>query len=210
MCIRDSISNDTLAPLRALLMGGHTAHKARRTGPRSTRYSGRSGGLGALSGRQLSTGRNSGPPRSGPSTAAGRWSLLPAIEPDATVRSYATAEVLLDRYGILTRGSVVAEGVSGGFAGVYRVLAAAEESGRVRRGYFVEGLGAAQFATTGAVDRLRAQSRPLPDEIEPSGAQRRDGAPSALVLAASHPANPYGAALGWPARAWVSRGRRSD
>jgi ATP-dependent Lhr-like helicase len=70
----------------------------------------------------------------------------------------------------------------------------------VRRGYFVEGLGAAQFATTGAVDRLRAQSRPLPDEIEPSGAQRRDGAPSALVLAASDPANPYGAALGWPAR----------
>jgi ATP-dependent helicase Lhr and Lhr-like helicase len=193
------ISNDTLAPLRALLMGGRTAHKARRTGPRSTRYSGRSGGLGALSGRQLSAGRTSVPPRSGPSTTAGRWSLLPAIEPDATVRSYATAEVLLDRYGIVTRGSVVAEGVSGGFAGVYRVLAAAEESGRVRRGYFVEGLGAAQFATTGAIDRLRAQSRPLPDELESSG-ERRDRAPSALVLAASDPANPYGAALGWPAR----------
>jgi ATP-dependent Lhr-like helicase len=194
------ISNDTLAPLRALLMGGRTAHKPRRTAPRSARYSGRSGSLGALSGQRLSSGRTSASPRFGPSTAAGRWSLLPAIEPDATIRSYAMAEVLLDRYGILTRGSVVAEGVSGGFAGVYRVLAAAEESGRVRRGYFVEGLGAAQFATTGAVDRLRAQSRPLPDEIEPSGAQRRDGAPSALVLAASDPANPYGAALGWPAR----------
>jgi ATP-dependent Lhr-like helicase len=108
--------------------------------------------------------------------------------------------VLLDRYGIVTRGSVVAEGVSGGFAGVYRVLAAAEESGRVRRGYFVEGLGAAQFASTGAVDRLRAQSRPLPDVPTTLGAGRRDGAPSAVVLAASDPANPYGAALGWPAR----------
>jgi len=126
--------------------------------------------------------------------------LLSAIEADATVRSYAAAEVLLDRYGIVTRGSVVAEGVSGGFAGIYRVLAAAEESGRVRRGYFVEGLGAAQFASAGAVDRLRAQSRPLP-EGPLSGAGRRDGAPSAVVLAASDPANAYGAALGWPTRA---------
>jgi len=192
------ISNDTLAPLRALLMGGRTSHKPRRTGPRSSRYSSRTASLGALSGRHLSSGRTSLSPRTGPSTAAGRWSLLPTVEPDATVRSYATAEVLLDRYGIVTRGSVVAEGVSGGFASVYRVLAAAEESGRVRRGYFVEGLGAAQFATTGAVDRLRAQSRPLPGE--PSHTERRNRASSALVLAASDPANPYGAALGWPAR----------
>jgi len=194
------LSNDTLAPLRALLLGGRTAHKPRRTGPRSTRYSGRSGGLGALSGRRLATGRTPVPPRSGPSTTAGRWSLLPPIEPDATVRSYATAEVLLDRYGIVTRGSVVAEGVTGGFPAVYRVLATAEESGRVRRGYFVEGLGAAQFATTGAIDRLRAQSRPLPDELGSPASERRDSSPSALVLAASDPANPYGAALGWPAR----------
>jgi ATP-dependent helicase Lhr and Lhr-like helicase len=192
------VSNDTLAPLRALLLGGRTAHKPRRTAPRSARYPGRTGSLGALSGRGLAGGRTS--PRTGPSTAAGRWSLLPAIEADATVRSYATAEVLLDRYGVLTRGSVVAEGVPGGFAGVYRVLAAAEESGRVRRGYFVEGLGAAQFATTGAVDRLRAQSRPLPDGPGSFGDTGRDSAPSAVVLAASDPANPYGAALGWPAR----------
>ncbi len=194
------ISNDTLAPLRALLLGGRTAHKPRRTAPRSARYSGRSGSLGALSGRQPSIGRTSTALRTGPSTTAGRWSLLPTIESDATVRSYATAEVLLDRYGIVTRGSVVAEGVSGGFAGVYRVLAAAEESGRVRRGYFVEGLGAAQFATTGAVDRLRAQSQPLPGALESPGSGRQDNAPPALVLAASDPANPYGAALAWPAR----------
>ena len=194
------ISNDTLAPLRALLLGGRTAHKPRRTALRSARYPGRSGSLGALSARQPPAGRISTSQRTGPSTAAGRWSLLPAIDPDATVRSYATAEVLLDRYGIVTRGSVVAEGVSGGFAGIYRVLSAAEESGHVRRGYFVEGLGAAQFATNGAIDRLRTRSRSLPNELESPGAQRPDGAPSALVLAASDPANPYGAALGWPAR----------
>ena len=199
------ISNDTLAPLRALLAGGRTAHKSRRTTPRSTRYASGSGSLGTLTGRSLSTGRPSPgrrslPTRNGPATAAGRWSLLPTIEADPTVRSYAAAEVLLDRYGIVTRGSVVAEGVSGGFAGIYRVLAAAEESGRVRRGYFVEGLGAAQFATAGAIDRLRAQSRPLPDGPPHAGAGRRDRAPSAVVLAASDPANPYGAALGWPAR----------
>ena len=193
------VTNDTLAPLRALLVGGRTAHKPRRSGPRFTRYGGRPTSLGALSGRRLSTSRVALPTRTGPPTAAGRWSLLPEIEPDATVRSYAAAEVLLDRYGIVTRGSVVAEGVSGGFAGVYRVLAAAEESGRVRRGYFVEGLGAAQFATAGAVDRLRAQSRPLPDGPAPYGAGRSENATS-VVLAASDPANPYGAALGWPTR----------
>ncbi|MDQ1483512.1 MAG: ATP-dependent helicase Lhr and Lhr-like helicase, partial [Actinomycetota bacterium] len=201
------ISNDTLAPLRALLLGGRTAHKPRRTAPRSARYSGRSGSLGALSGRQLTTGRISGSSHVsashvGPVTA-GRWSRLPTLEPDATVRSYATAELLLDRYGILTRGSVATEGIPGGFASVYRVLAAAEESGRVRRGYFVEGLGAAQFATTGAVDRLRAQSRPLPHEPAGSGTERTDRPPSAVVLAASDPANPYGAALSWPARVTV-------
>ncbi|MEP7018391.1 MAG: ATP-dependent helicase [Actinomycetota bacterium] len=193
------VTNDTLAPLRALLSGGRTAHKPRRSGPRSTRYGGRSTSLGALSGRRLSTSRATLPTRTGPPTAAGRWSLLPALEPDPTVRSYAAAEVLLDRYGIVTRGSVVAEGIAGGFAGVYRVLAAAEESGRVRRGYFVEGLGAAQFATAGAVDRLRAQSRPLPEGRAPYGAGRSENATS-VVLAASDPGNPYGAALGWPTR----------
>jgi ATP-dependent Lhr-like helicase len=100
----------------------------------------------------------------------------------------------------VTRGSVVAEGISGGFAGVYRVLAAAEESGRVRRGYFVEGLGAAQFATAGAVDRLRAQSRPLPEGPARLGIDNADRALS-VVLAASDPANPFGAALAWPTRA---------
>jgi ATP-dependent Lhr-like helicase len=119
---------------------------------------------------------------------AGRWSLLPAPEPDPTRRAAAVAETLLDRYGVLTRGSVVAERVTGGFAAVYRVLSAFEETGRCRRGYVVEGLGAAQFSTPGAVDRLRA-----------TVGDRRVPIP-ALVLAATDPANPYGAALAWPER----------
>jgi ATP-dependent Lhr-like helicase len=97
----------------------------------------------------------------------------------------AQAHQLLDRYGVLTRETALAEGVSGGFAGVYPVLKALEERGEVRRGYFVAGLGAAQFALPGAVDRLRA-AREL-DESQPP-----------VVLAATDPAQPYGAAVGWP------------
>ena len=187
------VSGDTLTPLRALLSGGRTAHRRSRPGPRSSRYAGRRGSLGTLSG-QRGPGRPALPSRGGPPTGAGRWSLVPEAEPDPTVRSYAAAEVLLDRYGVVTRGSVVAEGVPGGFAGVYRVLAAAEESGRVRRGYFVESLGAAQFAGVGAVDRLRAGARPL------GSADPEQTPPAAVVLAACDPANTYGAALPWPAR----------
>jgi len=105
------------------------------------------------------------------------------------VRTHAAAEVLLDRHGVVTRGAVSAEGVPGGFAAVYRVLSAMEETGRIRRGYFVEGLGAAQFATAGAVDRVRGFARP-PDTDRPGG--------DPVVLAAADPANPYGAALDWP------------
>ncbi|MGV9552309.1 Lhr family helicase, partial [Streptomyces ardesiacus] len=94
--------------------------------------------------------------RTGPPTVAGRWSLLPAREADGTVRAHALARTLLDRHGVVTRGAVAAEGVEGGFSAVYRILAAFEESGQARRGYVVEGLGAAQFAMEGAVDRLRA------------------------------------------------------
>ncbi|MYS56868.1 DEAD/DEAH box helicase, partial [Streptomyces sp. SID6013] len=86
----------------------------------------------------------------------GRWSLLPEREADGTVRAHALARTLLDRHGVVTRGAVAAEGVEGGFSAVYRILAAFEESGQARRGYVVEGLGAAQFAMEGAVDRLRA------------------------------------------------------
>ncbi|MDQ2782110.1 MAG: DEAD/DEAH box helicase, partial [Actinomycetota bacterium] len=188
------LTNDTLAPLRALLSGGRVAHRRTATGPRRGRYAGRPGALGGLAGGASRGARPSMPARSGPASAAGRWSLFPTTETDATVLAYATAEVLLERYGVVTRGSAVAESVPGGFAAAYRVLAAAEESGRVRRGYFIEGLGAAQFGTTGAIDRLRAQSRPL------DAPRRADERPLALVLAACDPANPYGAALPWPER----------
>jgi len=116
---------------------------------------------------------------------------VPDPETDPTVRAAAAAEVLLDRHGIVTRGAVVAEGTPGGFAGVYRVLATLEETGRIRRGYFVEGLGAAQFASAGAVDRVRGFAG-RPDQEQTAG--------RGLVLAAADPANPYGAALPWPDR----------
>jgi len=199
------LTNDTLAPLRALLGGGRTAHRRVQQGPRRGRYAARPGPLsglaragvpggGPMAGRPGRPGRPVIPARSGPPSAAGRWSLFAPVESDATVVAYATAEILLDRYGVVTRGSAMSESVPGGFAAAYRVLAAAEESGRVRRGYFVEGLGAAQFATTGAVDRLRAQSRPL------DAPRRAEDQPLAVVLAACDPANPFGAALPWPDR----------
>ncbi|MBB4930256.1 ATP-dependent Lhr-like helicase [Lipingzhangella halophila] len=220
------IGNDTLAPLRALLGAGGTRHRSSR--------------------------RPVMPSRTGPPTVAGRWWVLPERESDPTLRAHAQTAALLDRYGVVTRGSVVAEqrgderakaplpgrgsptatrarpggepgavpgteqrgggrspgeesgppvrgrasgsgrGPSrspGGFAAIYPVLRAFEESGKARRGYFVDGLGAAQFALPGAVDRLRALG------AEASGAGER-GSP--LVLAATDPANVYGAALPWP------------
>ena len=181
------VSNDTLAPLRAMTRSVRAAHKSRRAAPRGGRYGTRRlGGLGGRAGPPLLA------PRTAPPTGLGRWALLPRVDPDPTARAYAAAEVLLDRHGILTRGSVAAEEVPGGFAAVYRILAAAEEAGRVRRGYFVDGLGAAQFATSGAIDRLRALRRP-PDA--PPGTET-----GTIVLAATDPANPYGAALPWPER----------
>ncbi|HYJ75017.1 MAG TPA: DEAD/DEAH box helicase, partial [Kineosporiaceae bacterium] len=140
------LTNDTLAPLRSRLGGGRTAHRARPSTPRA-RYAGRSSLRSSLRG----AGRPAMPTRSGPPTAAGRWSLLPQRETDATVRAAAVAELLLERHGVVTRGAAVAERVPGGFAAAYRVLSAFEDAGRVRRGYFVEGLGASQFATPGAV-----------------------------------------------------------
>ena len=192
------VTNDTLGPLRALLSGGRTTHGAKKAPARPrSRY-----------------GRPVMPTRTGPPTAAGRWSLLPDRDPDATRRTHALAEALLDRHGVVTRGAVMAERAPGGFSAVYQVLKAFEESGRVRRGYFVEGLGAAQFAAPGAVDRMRAIAavRPALEEMPwatpvPGGwdasphaqgqRKRRDDA-RALVLAATDPANPYGAALPWP------------
>jgi ATP-dependent Lhr-like helicase len=109
------------------------------------------------------------------------------LAPTATEASHALALQLLNRYGILTRESVAAENVPGGFSAVYDVLKALEESGRIRRGYFVAGLGATQFALPAAVDLLRQLRTPPPEEK-----------PEFVQLAATDPANPYGSVLRWP------------
>ncbi|MGV9928790.1 ATP-dependent helicase [Nocardia rhamnosiphila] len=167
------VSGDTFAPVRARLSGSTrtpTAHRTPRRAPRGRTY----------------LPRPAMPSRSGPPTVAGRWSLLPERATDNTVRAHATADLLLERYGVLTKGSVQSEGVPGGFALMYRVLSEFEDRGRCRRGYFVDSLGGAQFSTTDVVDRLRS----FDGDRRPAGA--------ALALAACDPANPYGAALPWP------------
>lgn len=174
------ISNDTLTPLRALTRSGTPAHRSRRPPPRLGRRPG------------------AGPVRGGPPETAGRWALLPEVDADPTRRAHAVAERLLDRHGVVTRGAVTSERVPGGFAAVYKVLAAFEDSGRCRRGYFVAGLGAAQFGTAGSVDRLRTFS-----EVP------HDAKPSAVALAATDPANPYGAALPWPETTGHRPGRKA-
>ncbi len=165
------VTNDSLAPLRAL-------GSKRRTKPQASKRRGRPR-VGQMT-------------RLGPPTAAGRWSLVAPMllpRPSDTEVAHARALQLLERYGVLTREAALGEGAKGGFAGVYPVLKALEERGQVRRGYFVAGLGAAQFALTGAVDRLRA---------ERADVSALEEEPAFLVLGATDPAQPYGAALAWP------------
>ena len=126
----------------------------------------------------------------GPPEGAGRWSLVEAAPGTPTERAHATALALLDRLGIVTRDGVAGEAIDGGFAGVYPVLRALEEAGRIRRGYFVDGLGAAQFALAGAIERLRSVR----------DAARGPDEQVVHLLAAADPANPYGAAIAWPRR----------
>jgi ATP-dependent helicase Lhr and Lhr-like helicase len=161
------LTNDTLGPLRELLGSGRRRAAASR---------------GRRRGRPAMTAR------SGPAATGGRWSTTPGRSSDATRAAHAVATELLERYGVVTRGAVMAEHVPGGFAGVYPIFKAFEENGRCRRGYFVEGLGGAQFALPGAVDRMRAMTT----RGEP-GADK-----ACVVMAATDPANPYGAALPWP------------
>ncbi len=179
------VTNDSLAPVRAMVGAGPRRAKSaagtRAGRSRSRRPNLARPGLGSL--RQI-----------GPPSAAGRWALVAPLlspRPAPTEAAHAQAMQLLERYGVLTREAVLAEGVEGGFAGVYPVLKALEERGHVRRGYFVAGLGAAQFALPGAVDRLRGSREHDEADLVP------------VVLAATDPAQPYGAALGWP----VSAGR---
>jgi ATP-dependent Lhr-like helicase len=153
------LTNDTLGPLRTVLGSGGP----RRAGPPASPSRSRS----ARAGRRPSYRRPAMPSRTGPPNVSGRWSLLPPAATDPTLRAHALAQSLLDRYGILTKGAVAAERIPGGFSAVYPVLRAMEDAGRARRGYFVEGLGAAQFAIPGAVDRMRSLAQPPSGPAEP-------------------------------------------
>ena len=171
------VTNDSFTPLRALQVAGKTKKlKSHRSG--RPRRAGRS--LRALS-------------RTGPPAATGRWTLVSALsggpKPSGTEVLTSKANQLLERYGIITREMALAEGTAGGFAGVYKVLKELEDRGHVRRGYFIEGLGAAQFGLAGAVDRLR--------DHKPAEAESQADS-EVVTLAAVDPAQPYGAAISWP------------
>jgi ATP-dependent Lhr-like helicase len=179
------VTGDTFAPVRNLATGG--AHR-RPSRPIARTHRTRLGGPGLR--------RSARVPRFATPATAGRWSLVQRSSPSATDRLASDIFGQLDRYGVVTRGSVLTENAEGGFGVAYRALSSLEDAGQCRRGYFVEGLGAAQFALTGAVDRLRAHQRE-PDEAH------------AVVLAACDPANPYGAALPWPDREGHRPGRKA-
>ncbi len=168
---RGLVTNDSLHALRAYIVRPDSASRSQRRTHTGVVFRSR---------------------RTTPPNAQGRWSLLPLRSPEqagptSTEASHALAQQLLNRYGVLTREAVAAENVPGGFSAVYDVLKALEESGRIRRGYFVAGLGATQFALPSAVDLLR-QLRTEPPQEKPEFVQ----------LAASDPANPYGSVLRWP------------
>jgi ATP-dependent Lhr-like helicase len=166
------VTNDSLAPLRAFLAGSGRRTGGKTGAARGPRARPRPGRLSVM----------------GPPAGSGRWSLVaPLLQPPATPTEVAhgSALQLLERHGVLTREAVLAESVPGGFTSVYGVLKVLEERGQVRRGYFVAGLGAAQFALPGAVDRLRSVRDAAEGEAP-------------IVLAATDPAQPFGAALAWP------------
>ena len=164
------MTNDAYAPLRSPRLSAPWSQSARADRARAAAASPRRAGSRAGGDSVRAAGRSSP-------------SLFAAPE-DPTARRRAQAELLLERYGIVTREQVLAEGIPGGFSSLYDQFAALETVGVARRGYFIEGLGGAQFALPGAVERLRAQ--------------RDDDTAPPIVLAATDPAQPYGAVLRWP------------
>jgi len=233
------VTSDVWAALRATVGGGRSG-SPRRTSSRSG--AGRPGPGGSRPRPRMGSVTTLGPPR-----GQGRWSLVErelGPVPDPTAAGVAVAGLLLERHGVLTRESVCGEGLPGGFAGIYPVLRTMEEAGRIRRGYFVAGMGGAQFALPGAVDRLRAVRDPGTPVAEEPGdgwageswaeeargdgragdGRAGDGAGegwaqdsivvmptrhaaagpgvdgSVVVMAATDPANVWGAGLPWPAK----------
>jgi ATP-dependent helicase Lhr and Lhr-like helicase len=158
------VTNDTLHPLRSYT-GVDEPRRPRRPTPAHFRSR-----------------------RSSPRTSEGRWSIVETVAASpaaATEWSAASAQQLLTRYGLVTRETVASEAVAGGFSAVYQVLRAMEDAGRIRRGYFVAGLGGAQFAMPAALDLLRSLREPA-------------DTPQTVIVAATDPANPYGTLLKWP------------
>ncbi len=249
-----AVTNDSFAPVRAMLAGVRSAHPTPAAPARLTRVgrrgagriaaarasmgNGLAGGYGAdsysssgysvpatgrglrsLHSHSLRGGFHAAAPTVAPQDS-GRFSRVDTLlqEPvEATVTALARADLLLDRYGVLTRGCLQVEDSAGGFSQLYRIYSAAEDRALVRRGYFIEGLGAAQFAAPTTVDLLRSTADSLSIPAGPQGfgatqgfgasaytPQRTDteqvyGTFTVTLLAATDPANPYGAALSWPA-----------
>ena len=249
-----AVTNDSFAPVRAMLAGVRSAHPTpaaparlsrvgrrgagRIAAARASMGNGMAGGFGAdsygsggysapvagrglrsLRGSSLRGGLHANAPAVAPQDS-GRFSRVDTLlqEPvEATIAALARADLLLDRYGVLTRGCLQVEDSAGGFSQLYRIYSAAEDRALVRRGYFIEGLGAAQFAAPATVDLLRSTADNLSIPAGPQnfsatqsfGAsaynpQRTDteqvyGTFTVTLLAATDPANPYGAALSWPA-----------
>jgi ATP-dependent Lhr-like helicase len=167
------VTNDAFAPLRAPRLSLVRAERARTTR------------------RRFGARRSPRTPQ-----VIGRWSLTDSLfagAPSHGERARALAELMLERYGVVTRETVRAEGIAGGFSGLYAELSKLETLGTARRGYFVEGLGGAQFALSAAVERLR-------------GLRADENTSDTLVIAATDPANPYGASLPWPKRDYTGRG----
>lgn len=249
-----AVTNDSFAPVRAVLAGVRSAHPTpapaarlsrvgrrgagRIAAARASMGNGMAGGFGAdnygssgysapaagrglrsLRGNSLRGGLHAATPAVAPQDS-GRFSRVDSLLQDpveATVAALARADLLLDRYGVLTRGCLQVEDSAGGFSQLYRIYSAAEDRALVRRGYFIEGLGAAQFAAPATVDLLRSTADSLSVPAGPQGfgatqgfgasaytPQRTDteqvyGTFTVTLLAATDPANPYGAALSWPA-----------
>ena len=238
-----AVTNDSFAPVRAMLAGVRSAHPTPAAPARLSRVGRRGAGRIAAARASMGNGMAGGygtdgysAPTSGYGAGArhglrslrgglhtaptiapqdsGRFSRVDTLlqEPvEATVAALARADLLLDRYGVLTRGCLQVEDSAGGFSQLYRIYSAAEDRALVRRGYFIEGLGAAQFAAPATVDLLRstADNLSIPTGPQDFGAsaytpQRTDteqvyGTFTVTLLAATDPANPYGAALSWPA-----------
>ena len=247
-----AVTNDSFAPVRAMLAGVRSAHPTPAAPARLSRVGRRGAGriaaarasmgngmAGGYSADNYSADSYSSSGYSAPAAGRGLRSLrgnslrgglhtAPTIAPqdsgrfsrvdtllqepvEATVAALARADLLLDRYGVLTRGCLQVEDSAGGFSQLYRIYSAAEDRALVRRGYFIEGLGAAQFAAPATVDLLRSTADNLSIPAGPQGfgasaytPQRTDteqvyGTFTVTLLAATDPANPYGAALSWPA-----------